>query len=255
MQNVARGMSTYSIGCVCIAGGVLDGDDALVGGLVRERRAGDEVADRVDALAADVRSAPSTSIRPLSSSFDAGVVEAEALDVGAAAGGDDEPVGLALLAAVGERDARRRRVSTFSTSVSVWTSMPCFLKPRSASFEMSASSVGSTRSSASNSMHLGAEARVGGGDLRARRAGADDGERARAARSAPTPPRCRSRGRRTCVPGIGRLTEPVARITRLASPRTRSVADARPLPSPVSRADALDHVDLVLLEQAARRRR
>ena len=33
-------------------GGVLDGDDALVGRLVRERRAGDEVADRVDALGA-----------------------------------------------------------------------------------------------------------------------------------------------------------------------------------------------------------
>ena len=30
-------------------GGVLGGDDALVGGLVGERRAGDEVADRVDA--------------------------------------------------------------------------------------------------------------------------------------------------------------------------------------------------------------
>ena len=33
------------------AGGGLDGDDALVGGLVGERRAGREVADRVDALA------------------------------------------------------------------------------------------------------------------------------------------------------------------------------------------------------------
>ena len=52
VQNVARGMSGYSIGCVVLAGGVLDGDDALVGGLVRERGAGDEVADRLDALAA-----------------------------------------------------------------------------------------------------------------------------------------------------------------------------------------------------------
>ena len=52
VQNVARGMSMYSIGCVSQPGGVLDGDDALVGGLVRERGAGDEVADRVDALGA-----------------------------------------------------------------------------------------------------------------------------------------------------------------------------------------------------------
>jgi hypothetical protein len=43
-------------------------------------------------------------------------------------------------------------VSTFSTSVPVWTLIPCFLKPRSASLEMSASSVGSTRSSASKSV-------------------------------------------------------------------------------------------------------
>ena len=34
------------------AGRVLDGDDALVGGLVGERRARDEVADRLDALGA-----------------------------------------------------------------------------------------------------------------------------------------------------------------------------------------------------------
>ena len=37
-------------------------------------------------------------------------------------------------------------VSTFSTNTPVRTLMPCFLKPRSASLEMSASSVGSTRS-------------------------------------------------------------------------------------------------------------
>ena len=33
-----------------VAGGVLDGDHALVGGLVRERGAGHQVADRVDVL-------------------------------------------------------------------------------------------------------------------------------------------------------------------------------------------------------------
>ena len=36
--------------------------------------------------------------------------------------------------------------TTFSTNTPVRTVMPCFLKPRSAIFEMSASSVGSTRS-------------------------------------------------------------------------------------------------------------
>ena len=38
------------------------------------------------------------------------------------------------------------------TSVPVWTVIPWRLNPRSASLEMSASSVGSTRSSASNSV-------------------------------------------------------------------------------------------------------
>src|SRR6185503_7843223 len=65
------------------AGGVLDGDDAFVGGLVGERRAGDEVADRVDAVAARLQRAVDLDQAVLLA-LDAGVVEPEALDVGAA---------------------------------------------------------------------------------------------------------------------------------------------------------------------------
>ena len=83
--------------------------------------------------------------------------------------------------------------------------MPCFLKPRSASLEMSASSVGSTRSRPSKSCHLGAEARVGGGDLGARRAGADDGERRRAARSSAHASSVPMTRPPNAVPGIGLL--------------------------------------------------
>ena len=69
---------------------------------------------------------------------------------------------------------------------------------------------------------LGAEPRVGGGDLGARRAGADDGQRARAApRSAQAssvpitrPP--------NVVPGIGRATEPVASTMHFDASSSRS---------------------------------
>src|SRR6187200_2935511 len=56
-----------------LAGGVLDGDDALVGGLVRERWAGDEVADRVDAVAARAQRAVDLD-EPAVEPLDAGVV-------------------------------------------------------------------------------------------------------------------------------------------------------------------------------------
>ena len=84
---------------------VLGGDDALVGRLVGERGAGDEVADRVDVRRRYVRSAPSTAMSPRSSSLTPGGVEPERLDVGAAARGDHEPVDLGRLVAVGERHA------------------------------------------------------------------------------------------------------------------------------------------------------
>ena len=66
---------------------------------MRERGAGDEVADRVDARRRRAQRAVDLD-EPVVVELDARLVEAEALDVGAAAGGDDEPVGLGLLAAV-----------------------------------------------------------------------------------------------------------------------------------------------------------
>ena len=54
--------------------------------------------------------------------------------------------------------------------------MPWRLSPRSTTLEMSSSSVGSTRSSASNSVTVVPEPGVRGGDLGSRRAGADDRE-------------------------------------------------------------------------------
>src|SRR4051794_27260177 len=80
--------------------GVLDRDDALVAGLVGERGAGDEVADRPDAGDAGLQRAVDLD-EALLGELDADGVEPEALDVGAAAGGDDEPFGLAILVAVG----------------------------------------------------------------------------------------------------------------------------------------------------------
>ena len=77
-------------------GGVLDRDDPLVRGLVRERRAVDEVADRVHALLADVRMRAVDRDQAVVVELDARVVEAEPLDVGPAAGGDHEVVDLGL---------------------------------------------------------------------------------------------------------------------------------------------------------------
>ena len=102
------------------------------------------------------------------------------------------------------------------TNVPVWTVIPCFLKPRSATLEMSASSVGRTRSSASNSVvsvpsRAYAEA-ISVPDapapMTAIEAGRSSSSQAPAV-SITRPPKL--------VPGTGRATEPVARMTVLAS--------------------------------------
>ena len=100
-------------------------------------------------------------------------------------------------------------------------------------------------------MHLGAEPAVGGGDLGARRARADHGDRlgqldsSAHASSVPMtrPP--------NSVPGSGLGTEPVARMTALRLD-LGAVEVAADLDVAVvgDRAEALDEVDLVLLEQA-----
>src|SRR4051812_12500426 len=76
---------------------VLDGDDPLVGGLVGQGRTGDEVADGPHAVGARAQRAIHVD-EPALAGLDAGLVEPEALDVGSAPCGDDEPVGLAGLA-------------------------------------------------------------------------------------------------------------------------------------------------------------
>ena len=85
------------------AGGVLDGDDALVGGLVGEGGAGHEVADRVDLVGRRAQAAVDLD-QAVVGELDAGRLEAERLDVRPAARGDDEVVGLAALLAVLEGD-------------------------------------------------------------------------------------------------------------------------------------------------------
>ena len=85
------------------AGGVLDRDDALLGGLVGERLGVDEVADRVDLRVRGPLVLVDLDLAVLLQ-LDPGLVEAEALDVGAAAAGDAEVVDLGRLVAVGELD-------------------------------------------------------------------------------------------------------------------------------------------------------
>ena len=132
-------------------GGVLDGDDALVGGLVGERGAGDEVADRVDALDRRAQRAVDGDQAAVVE-LDAGLVEPEALDVGPAAGGDHEPVGLGRLVAVLEGDLVVAGLDVLDLGAGVDRRCPACSSPRPTTFEMSASSAGTTRSSASNSI-------------------------------------------------------------------------------------------------------
>ena len=83
---------------------VLDRDDALVGRLVGERRTGDEIADRVDAVGRRAHAAVDLQQAALVD-LDARVGQAEHVDVGAPAGGDDQPLDLAGLVAEGELHA------------------------------------------------------------------------------------------------------------------------------------------------------
>src|SRR5215218_452726 len=158
-------------------GGVLDGDHALVGGLVRERRAQDQVADRVDALRGGAQRAVDRDQAAVVE-LDAGLVEPERLDVGPAPGGDDEVVRLALLVAVGERDLVVVRLHVLDQRPRVDRHVLLG--------ELAAGGLGDVgvlgREHAVERLeeqHVGAEPAERGRDLRARRAGADDGERLR----------------------------------------------------------------------------
>ena len=158
-------------------GGVLDGDHALVGGLVGQRRPGHQVADRVDAV--DPRAHASVDLdQPALAQLDAGRVESEGGDVRPAPGGDDEPVDLAGLVAVAERDALVAGDDVLDERVGV-DRHALALEPTLGD----AGDVGVLgRQDAVERLeqqHVDAEARVRGGDLGSRGARADDGHRLR----------------------------------------------------------------------------
>ena len=168
-------MSGYSIGCVSRPGGVLDSDDPLVGRLVGERRSVDEVADRVDALGGRAHR-PVDLDQARGASFHAGGVESESVHVWAATGGDHQPLGLTRVVAVGVATDRLHRLDVLDE---------CGRVDRDAlALEAAVDHLGDVLvlggQDALESLeqrHLCAESRVRGRDLRARRAGADDGER------------------------------------------------------------------------------
>ena len=100
---------------------------------------------------------------------------------------------------------------------------------------------------------LGAEPAVGGGDLGAGRAGADDRDAASGSSSSAHAPSVPITRPPNCVPGIGFGTEPVARMTHFVA--SISVPSKLPptltLPSSVTEPKPSMYVDLVLLEQSA----
>ena len=97
VQNVARGMSMYSIGWVSSPAASSTAITPSSEALWASAGPVDEVADRVHALDARAHRAVDLD-QAVVGELDAGGVEAERLDVRAAAGGDHEPLDLARLA-------------------------------------------------------------------------------------------------------------------------------------------------------------
>ena len=195
-----------------------------------------------------MRSAPSTLHQAALVELDAGLGEAEPVDVGAAPGGDHEVVDLESgVLAVREGHARLRPPCTSAIGSPVCTSIALALE---AALDQARDVGVLGRQHAVERLdqaHLAAQARVAGGDLGARGAGADDGQ-ARgqlASAQASSVPMTRSPN---STPGIVRGAEPVARITVAAA--RRLLADAH-VAVGGQRGVALDHVDLVFLEQPA----
>ncbi len=186
MQNVARGMSTCDERVCLQAGGVLDGDDALIRGLVRERGAGNEIADRIHALPRGSLGAVHLHEPPLVQ-LDAGVGQAEPLDVGAAPGGDHQIVdlrsgrlGRAVAAgrAVGEAHARLARLHVGDRRAGVHVDALLLESPFDETRDVGV--LGRQHAiERLEQQHLAAQAREAGGDLRAGGPGADDGQAGR----------------------------------------------------------------------------
>ena len=210
-----------------------------------QRRPVHEVADRVDALHVGAHRAVDLD-QPVLGELDAGGVQAQRLDVGAAAGGDDQPVHLARLVAVGERARCASADSMSVTSVLVWTvdALP---------LEAALGELGDVGV-------LGRQHAVERLEQRSPRRPAARSAEAISEPDAPAPTTAIDAGSSSsahassvpitrppnCAPGIGRLTEPVASTIVLAEiswppTRERALAGERGL--------ALDQVDLVLLQQ------
>src|ERR1044071_5990840 len=212
VQKVARGMSMYSIGCVsrpaASSTAMMPSSDALwasAGPWTRSPIAYTPLAD--------VLSAPSTSISPLSSSF----TPASSSPRPSMSGPRPAAMMNHSTSAVWSPYVNVTLSSppcTFSTSVPVLTEMFCLASERPTTLEMSASSVGSTRSSASNSstsvpMRPYADA-ISAPDAPAPTTAILPGSDSNAhASSVPItrPP--------NCVAGIGFGTEPVASTTQV----------------------------------------
>ena len=146
LQKVARGMSTYSIGCVsrpaASSTAMIPSSEAL------SASAGPRRGRRWPTCPWRSCAARRPPRSPVLAGLDAGLVEAETFDVGAAPGRDDEPVGLAGLALEGEGAARVAGLDVLHQRAGMDLD-PLFLAAALGGLEMSASSVGSTRSSAS----------------------------------------------------------------------------------------------------------
>jgi hypothetical protein len=232
------------------AGRVLDGDDALVGGLVSQRGAVHQVADRPHALHARALRAVDGD-EPRLVELDAGILEAEPLDVGPAAGGDDEPVGTVVLAAEGERAVVVVALDVLDEGAGVELDA-LLLEP--ALGELGDVGVLGRQHAVERleELDLRAQARVGRGDLGARRAGADDHElrrqlaqRPRLLRADDAPAELRPRDRLLHRAGG---EHDALRDVDLVAVLARADAHAA---GAGDRAVALEVVDLVLLEEPA----
>ena len=235
------------------AGGVLGGDDALVGGLVRERRAVHEVADRVDAGQRRAHRAVDRDVAVVGQR-DARLLEAEPLDVGRAAGGDDEPVGARRLAGDGERDRVVAGLDVLDEDAGADLD-PLLLEAALGDLRDVGVLGRQHAVEALVERDVRAQARVGRRDLGARRARADDRERGRQLGQRPRllgadDAAAEARARQRLLHRAGREDDELRRD--LGAVEVAADLDVAVVGDD---AVALDDVDAVLLEQARRRRR
>src|SRR6201996_371627 len=155
-------------------GELLGGDDTLLLGLVGEGLFVDQVADREDLRVGRLAVAVDLDLAPLAE-LDPGRGEVQRLGVGTAPAGDAEVVDLGRLVAVGELDTALAHLDVLHRPPGRDLDA-FFLEDPFDDFGDVFVLGGEDLRQHLDQDHLGAEAVVGGGDLRARRAGADDGD-------------------------------------------------------------------------------